>query len=72
MTLLSMAAPVMFTLLALLQQKSVSSMTSARLLATRSSLAAQLRLLEEGRPLTLKASALAVRSPACPVDSMKT
>ncbi|BDA44338.1 hypothetical protein COCOBI_05-5220 [Coccomyxa sp. Obi] len=58
-TLLSMAAPVVFTLLALLQRESVRSVAAARLLAARSSLAAQLRLLEEGRPLTFNANALA-------------
>ena len=66
MTLLSMAAPVVFTLLALLLRESVSGAAAARLLTARSSLAAQLRLLEEGRPLTLSANALAVRSSAFP------
>lgn len=71
MTLLSMAAPVVFTLLVLLQRESVSGAAAARLLAARSSMAAQLRLLEEGRPLTLNANALAVRSSAFPVISKR-
>lgn len=61
MTLLSMAAPVIFSLLALLRRESVVSVQSARVVAARSGLAVQLRLLEEGRPLTLHATALAVR-----------
>lgn len=60
-TLLSMAAPVVISLLALLRRESVRSVQSARVRAARSSLADQLRLLEEGRPLTLHANALAVR-----------
>jgi hypothetical protein len=60
-TLLSMAAPVIFSLLALLRRESVASVQSARVVAARFGMALQLQLLEEGRPLTLHATALAVR-----------
>ncbi|KAK9915683.1 hypothetical protein WJX75_002632 [Coccomyxa subellipsoidea] len=54
-----MAAPVIFSLLALLRRESVASVQSARVVAARFGMALQLQLLEEGRPLTLHATALA-------------
>lgn len=60
-TMVSMAVTVMFSLLALLREQSVASVDAARTARARTLLAEQLRLLQEGRPLTLPVNALAVR-----------